>query len=472
MVDRRDFLLGMGAGVGGSVAVLGTASMASAVVTGEVAKQESNTLYEEIITMPVDDSHCHPLTEQDAKTTPDQFLERISLAAMPAFAYFPDGVFDQWKTGDAALKHTLDKKYGIKAKMDEINYHFSESVFAKYMVKEMAGFLGCKPDIKSVIGARNERGGNYWGYIGDMFRDIKLENAMVDTGYAEGMETQGILRFEKAIKPTKVRRIYRVETIQSDLLELDISFEELETRFLQKVRAGLDGTANYGGKSYGMKSYLMPTIGVVKPLYDADVAKQSWAELKSESTYEDRQAESLAGKDLQRYLLTLAQEECLKRDMPMQYHAGDGEAPSIILRQQDPYNLEEVVRFDKDGVMRMPKIVPIHAGYPLVGQAAWLSHLYTNCYFELSIMTPFVHQGLLQRYLQVMEAVPLSKILFGSDAYHVPELYWLAGTWGKRYLSQALGVYVHNKLLTVDEALEAARMILYKNNRRLYNIDA
>ena len=472
MVDRRDFLLGMGAGVGGSVAAFGTASMASAVVTGEVAKKEGDTLYEEIRAMPVDDSHCHPITEKAATTTPDDFLERISLAAMPAYAYFPDGVYDSWKTGDAATKHDLNNKYGIKAKMDEINYHFQESVFAKYMVKEMAGFMGCTPDLKAVIGARNERGGSdYWTYISDMFRDIKLENAMVDTGYADGLETQGIKRFENKIKPTTMRRIYRVETIQDELFDQDISFEELEIRFLQKVRAGLDGTENFGGKSYGMKSYLMPTIGVVKPLYDAEVAKRSWIDYKTTHRFEDRQAESLSGKDIQRYLLTLAQEECLKRDMPMQYHAGDGEAPSIILRQQDPYNLEEMVRFDKDGVMRMPKIVPIHAGYPLVGQAAWLSHLYTNCYFELSIMTPFVHQGLLQRYLQVMEAVPLSKILFGSDAYHVPELYWLAGTWGKRYLAQALGVYVHNGLLTVDEALEGARMILYKNNRRLYNLD-
>lgn len=33
------------------------------------------------------------------------------------------------------------------------------------------------------------------------------------------------------------------------------------------------------------------------------------------------------GKDLRRYLLTLALEECLERGMPMQFHAGDGEAP-------------------------------------------------------------------------------------------------------------------------------------------------
>ena len=99
-----------------------------------------------------------------------------------------------------------------------------------------------------------------------------------------------------------------------------------------------------------------------------------------------------------------------------------------------------------------------------------LSHLYTNCYFGLSLMTPFIHQGLSARYLQIMEAVPLSKILFGSDAYNVPELYWLAGRWGKRFHSQALGVYLKEEILTEPEALDAAKMILFQNNRRVYNL--
>jgi predicted TIM-barrel fold metal-dependent hydrolase len=85
-------------------------------------------------------------------------------------------------------------------------------------------------------------------------------------------------------------------------------------------------------------------------------------------------------------------------------------------------------------------------------------------------MNPVIHQGLARRFGEILEAVPLSKVLFGSDAYHVPEFYWLAGKWGKLYLSQALAVYVREGILTRDEALEGARMILYKNNRRLYNL--
>jgi predicted TIM-barrel fold metal-dependent hydrolase len=175
---------------------------------------------------------------------------------------------------------------------------------------------------------------------------------------------------------------------------------------------------------------------------------------------------------LQEFLFTIALEECLKRDMPMQMHSGDGEAPGVILRRQHPYFLEEVARFDRDGVMRMPKLIPVHAGYPLVGEATWLAHLYTNCYYEISLMNPFIHQGLVRVFGEVLEAVPMSKVLFGSDAWAVPEINWLAGKWGKRFLSQALAVYVKEKILTRDEALEGARMMLYKNNRRVYNLQS
>lgn len=69
-----------------------------------------------------------------------------------------------------------------------------------------------------------------------------------------------------------------------------------------------------------------------------------------------------------------------------------------------------------------------------------------------------------------MEVAPLSKMLYGSDAYHEPELYWLAARWGKRYLAQALAVYVQGGVLDEAEALEAARMILHLNNRRMFNL--
>ena len=101
-----------------------------------------------------------------------------------------------------------------------------------------------------------------------------------------------------------------------------------------------------------------------------------------------------------------------------------------------------------------------------------MSHLYTNCYFDISLMNPVINQGLARHFGEILEAVPMSKIMFGSDSWEVPEINWLAGKWGKRYLSQALAVYVKEKILTREEALDGAQMMLHKNNRRIYKLPA
>ena len=67
----------------------------------------------------------------------------------------------------------------------------------------------------------------------------------------------------------------------------------------------------------------------------------------------DREEVQDCGGKLLEYLFTVGLEECMKRDMPMQMHAGDEEALGVML-SPSPYYLEEVVRFDRDGLMRMP----------------------------------------------------------------------------------------------------------------------
>ncbi|RWO48515.1 MAG: amidohydrolase [Mesorhizobium sp.] len=435
---------------------------------------EFSRIFDAVNDLPIDDTHCHLITDRDAITTPQRYLERISLAGFPIPSYFPNGVYAQWLNGDEAVKYDLNKKFDIQNKLDGITYNLSQSIFIKFLVKELAQFLKCNPTLEAIIEARNDRGKDYWSYVNSLFGDANFQNIMLETGVLEGRGPEAISRFEEAILPCRSHRISRIEQVQKELFHLNISFDDFEKLYIERLHEILDGNGNFGKPSFGMKSYLLPDIGLIRPLYDRRPAELSWQALRNsfdKRTDMDREEAAQVTKDLCRYTFTLALEECLKRDMPMQIHTGDGEAPWVTLRNQDPFYLEEVCRFDKGQMMRMPKIIPLHAGYPSVGKAAWLSHLYPNCYFELSIMTPLVHQNLYQRYMQVMEAVPLSKILFASDAFHIPELYWLSGRWGKRYLAKALTDYVVGGSLSIEEAVEAARMILYKNNRAVYNLD-
>ena len=481
MVDRRNFISLAGLGGGGLLlnAFAGKLTASSSVMdSASHMEGATKDLYREIQSMPVDDSHCHPLTFKDAQTTPDEFVERFALSAFPISLYFPNGVYDQWKSGDAETRRRLDKQYKISDKRNEMLFHAKETVFMKYFVKSLAQFLNCEPNLGTVIHARNKRGRNYTKYLRSLFKDANIGNAMLDMGYREGLNEANLNKFKKAIAPTKGRHILRVDTILKDMMTKDISFDEIEAKMVTDIKDGLDSMVNLGAKSYGMKSYLLPRLGLFKPLYDRSVAKKSWRNfinaMKNGSLPSmhggDRDENWAIREDALRYLHSLALEMCMERDMPMQFHAGDGEPPRGILRNQDPFDMEEMIRFDKDGLIRTPKIILIHAGYPNIGKAAWISHLYTNCYFEISLATPLIHQGMLRMYLEAMEVVPLTKILFGSDAYHLPEFYWLAAKWGRIFLSQALGVYVDAKILTEDEAITAAKQILFQNNRRVYNI--
>jgi uncharacterized protein len=502
MLRRRDFL--KAGGLGGGLAALGArpgpsselesglqSGLRSGLDTGESAWLLTNTgltatqegLHEAFRAMPVDDAHTHPMTFADTALSTDMFLERMALSAFPMASYFPEGVYRRWREGNPDVRGALDSEHGISRIRGDVLRHARETVFMKGMVKEIARFLDCEATLDAVLEARGEHTQrDYDGYVGRLFSSANIGNAMLDMGYREGMDQAGVDRFKSAIRPTVARHILRVDTIQAELWaqsdSADISFDELVSRFDAQVSGGLDSSGNLGAPSYGMKSYLLPRLGLLKPEWDGAVAAASWDEYRArrsagtlpDSGGVDRDEYWSVQSGVLRYLHSRAMQACLERDMPMQFHAGDGEAPRGIMRRQDPFLMEEMIRLERDGVMQYPKVILIHAGYPMVGRAAWICHLYGNAYFELSLVTPLIHQGLVRMYLEVMESVPLTKILFGSDAYHLPEFNWLAAVWGRRFLARALGTYVESGLLGQDEAVEAGRRILYQNNRDVYGL--
>ena len=207
-------------------------------------------LHSELVTYEMDDTHCHASSDSFAQITPEDFLLNTALSAMPQAAYLPPGVLQQWRSATGTDKTRLDRQYGIQKRLDEITYHIRESVFLKYLTKELAAFLGCAPKFETVIEARNERGKDYHRYMSDLFRDVKLTNAMIDTGCCGGMDSKGFNGYASAIRPCTMRAIARVETIQTPLLREDIGFEELETRFTAAVRKALYGDGNYGFKTW------------------------------------------------------------------------------------------------------------------------------------------------------------------------------------------------------------------------------
>jgi hypothetical protein len=77
------------------------------------------------------------------------------MAAWQMDAYFP-AAYRQWKQATGADKERLDREFGIQKQLDDVVYHFRNTVFVEFLVEEMARFFKCKPVLKDVIAARNE----------------------------------------------------------------------------------------------------------------------------------------------------------------------------------------------------------------------------------------------------------------------------------------------------------------------------
>jgi predicted TIM-barrel fold metal-dependent hydrolase len=70
----------------------------------------------------------------------------------------------------------------------------------------------------------------------------------------------------------------------------------------------------------------------------------------------------------------------------------------------------------------------------------------------------------------VLELAPLSKIVYGSDGYTLPEINYTSAKLGKQALAKALDALVASGMLGERDAQAAAGMILAGNARELYRL--
>jgi predicted TIM-barrel fold metal-dependent hydrolase len=172
-------------------------------------------------------------------------------------------------------------------------------------------------------------------------------------------------------------------------------------------------------------------------------------------------------KDYRDFFLLEALEIALERGLPMQVHTGMGDSPEIDIRLANPAHLRWLLADDHYGAAR---IVLVHAGYPHHAGAGLLVSAYPNVWLDVSEMVPFVGPGVTARLLELFEMTPLSKVMYGSDGFNIPEVFWFAAVQFRKSLAQALDMLVSQGHVSQDFALEAATGILNGNAGRLYRL--
>lgn len=461
------------------MSLLGLAGAAGVVVGQSAAAAErsrGNTekdLAAAIDAMPVLDVHSHGFPAL-APVTEEIFLETLALSAWMLDAYFPaepgreQTVYEQWRAADPDERARLDRKYGIQKRFDEVVLQMRSTTFVEALIKEMAVFFRCKPTLKDVIAARNEyTSGNYWRYVNDLFDSVKLEGALVQGSL--GAWTLPEPKPEE-FKRNLLMKVHDVATAGAyQFLYQDLPFADL----ISKYRATLTREVKQEG-AVAIKSGIVKLSGADVEPVTPEQGELAWEQFRKLSAagkkrIVDRTWRPAFWKTLQDFILWETCGLAYELDIPLHIHAGNGEGQDKISTHY-PYKLENVVRYPVEFPQKPVQIVLLHAGFPHHAEAAYMSHIFPNVWYDMSVMAPFVNRGLYQRLLETFETAPLSKVMYGSDAYHVPEFFYLGAKWAKRHVGKALATLVDDGVLTKDDAVRYARMILADNARRLHRL--
>jgi predicted TIM-barrel fold metal-dependent hydrolase len=172
----------------------------------------------------------------------------------------------------------------------------------------------------------------------------------------------------------------------------------------------------------------------------------------------------IASKPLLDWLINAAIEQAHRKEFPIQIHTGFGN-PNLDIAKANPALLRRVIHGDQ---YRGAKIVLLHASYPYARTLGYLTAIYPNVYADLGLAIPFAVGETYAVLRELLALAPANKVLYSSDAFFIPELFWLGAKLGRRTLGVVLGEYIAEGLIDERAARDIAEMILWRNAEQLY----
>jgi hypothetical protein len=150
----------------------------------------------------------------------------------------------------------------------------------------------------------------------------------------------------------------------------------------------------------------------------------------------------------------------------VQFHVGYGDR-DIDLHRCNPLLLTGLLRaLEPTGV----PVMLLH-NYPYHREAGYLAQVFPLVYADLGLATHNVGARATALLGEALELVPLRKFLFSSDAFGLPELYYLGTLLFRRALSAFLSSMVDADDMSYAEAERITRLIGAENAREAYRLD-
>jgi len=350
------------------------------------------------------------------------------------------------------------------AKEDLVN-----TLLYRIVVSELGRLMGLEGPPTRIVEERNRRyRRDPRRHIETLFRDAGIEAMLVDTGYPSELfsgYSVPLDEFSGTVR-CRVHEVYRVENLVISLLGERLGLGEAVEEFNHAIDARVEAGA------VALKSVIAYRTGLeVRRRTDEEVGRAHEEIMGLLDSGGDLMAivksKAPRVKTVFDYFLFEAARSCSRHGIPLQIHVGMGDVPGIDLRTSNPLQLQEFV---DDEETHEARIVLTHGGYPYLEEAGFLAATRPNVYIDFSETLPFVSVGAGNRLMSLLEMTPVTKLMFGSDCFNVPELAWISALIAKRELASTLNTLVDKWRLDDGWALDAASGILAGNAERVYKL--
>lgn len=374
----------------------------------------------DLTSVPLIDNHCHSL-----------------LRAQPRTA-------DEWY------------KFFTESYYPEIaGAHVPHTVFYQWAQRALGAFLDCEPTAEAILAKRNSY--DLAALTQKINTDANIAMWLVDYGYST---TDTYAHDElKAMTGVRVENVLRLEPLIERLIQTSPDFGAM-------LDAYVDALQNLRGKGYvSLKSILAYRAGLQLAPVDMQAVKDDFVRLQERAARDGKLR--LDSKPMLDLLIPMGVEIASEQEFPFQFHTGFGDPDQDIVKSNPAY-LRPLFEGEK---YRGAKLVLLHASYPYARTLGYLASVYPNVYADFGLAIPFVAGEARAVLRELLGLAPASKVLYSSDAFHIPELYYLGAILGRRALGEVLDEYIRDDLLTPPAAERMAQMILHENAQRVYELN-
>jgi uncharacterized protein len=296
--------------------------------------------------------------------------------------------------------------------------------------------LGLHADASITEYVRQRAGLGTHQVTGKFLQAAGLSALCVDTGYTPEPITSP--KELGKLAGAQAHEIVRLERVAEDVGASGVT----AAGFAEAVRTELAARTRH---AVGVKSIAAYRTGL-----DLRPERPAEAQVANAAGRYLSQPGRIADETLQRFLIWCGND----LGLPVQFHCGYGDS-DIDLHRCNPLLLTPLIR-----QLEVP-VMLLH-NYPYHREAGYLAQVFPHVYFDVGLATHNLGGRSEALVAEALELAPYGKFLYSSDAFGLPELYYL----GARLFRQALA----DALEDVTDKDRITQLICAGNARRVYRL--